>query len=417
MRFVIQTLGCKMNQYESQAMRESLGDAGFIETDDIAAADTLIINSCSVTGRAGASCRNLVRKALRANPHLRLVVTGCAVDAGESWPRELGSAITIPNAKKHAVADYLLRDSANMRQAQETPDDCFGLAISRFRNHTRAFIKIQDGCDNYCSYCIVPLARGKPQSRPPAAILREAAALAANGHPEIALTGINIGAYDYDGLTLAGLALRLAATPGLERLRLSSLEPQFVDAELLSVMADNPAICPHLHLPLQSGDQTILSLMRRRYTPGQYLAIVDKIRDKLDHPAIGADVIVGFPGEQEEEFGHTYELCRRIGFARIHVFLFSPRPGTPAAAMRQSASDRDIETRKNRLLALAEQDAQRFAASCVGRRERAIVEANGALTDRYLRARIAGRNLRQGQTVPIRIVGVSGVELATELDL
>lgn len=413
MRFYLQTFGCKSNQYESQAIRELLVDAGFVEVADPAEAETYIINSCAVTSRAGAACRNAVRKAIRSRPGLRLVATGCAVDAGETWPEKLGIHHCIPNAKKHAIAEILLNDAGPGGDPAAFPDDRLGMAINRFEGHTRAFLKIQDGCDNHCSYCVVPAVRGAPESRPPRDIIEEAARLAASGHPEIALTGINIGAYQYHGLNLAGLLLRLAGTPGLVRLRLGSIEPQELDEELVRVIRDHDAICPHLHLPLQSGDRGVLSAMNRRYGPEDFLDKVDMIQSILPFPAITTDVIVGFPGEDGVAFENTYELCRRVAFSRMHVFLFSARPGTPAARMARLANDRDIEERKKRLLELAEKQAVSFAARCLGREERVIVESDGALTDRYLRVMLGGKH-ESGTVLRVKITAAEDAHLLGE---
>jgi MiaB-like tRNA modifying enzyme len=414
MRFLLQTFGCKSNQYESQAIREDLVEAGFYPVESPEEAELFILNSCAVTSRAGASCRNAYRKALRANPELKVVFTGCAVDVKEPWLAEIKADIIITNAKKHAISELLLLHGVTPDTVLQCSDDRFALSIKGFAGHTRAFIKIQDGCDNFCSYCTVPLARGRPESRHPRDILEEAARLVGNGHPELALTGINVGAYNHDGLTLAGLLLRLAETKGLVRLRLGSVEPQEVTPELVEAMRGHEKIAPHIHLPLQSGDPEVLKTMRRRYTPEEFLAKSAMLKDRLDNPAITSDVIVGFPGEDAEAFENTYELCSRAGFARLHVFLFSPRPGTPAAMMRNRSHDRDIEERKNRLIQLGEREAVRFAESCIGMRERAISESGECLTDRYLRTTIKGLETKPGETYQVRVIGTLGPQLISE---
>ncbi len=416
MRFLLQTFGCKSNQYESQAIREDLIEAGFSPVEKPEDAELFILNSCAVTTRAGASCRNAYRKALRANPGLKVVFTGCAVDIEESWLSELKTDILVANAKKHAIAELLLAHGVTPEEVRECADDRFALSIKGFAGHTRAFIKIQDGCDNFCSYCTVPLARGRPESRHPREILEEAARLVESGHPELALTGINIGAYNHDGLTLASLLLRLAETKGLVRLRLGAVEPQEVTPELVDAMRGHEKIAPHIHLPLQSGDPEVLKSMRRRYSPEEFINITALLKDKLDNPAITTDVIVGFPGEDAEAFERSYELCRKVGFARLHVFLFSPRPGTPAAMMMNRSHDRDIEERKNRLIALGEEQAIHFARSCVGMKERAIAESGECLTDRYLRTTITGVETEPGQTYRIRVIGTMGPQLISEAD-
>ncbi|MCC8164859.1 MAG: tRNA (N(6)-L-threonylcarbamoyladenosine(37)-C(2))-methylthiotransferase MtaB [Planctomycetes bacterium] len=474
MKYYIQTFGCKSNQYESAAIRELLNNAGHDEQDSAAGADIYIANTCGVTGRAGASCRNAIRRSLRENPNLRVVITGCGVDLGESFP-DIGSGtpLLVPNGKKHAIADFVAAlspersiketgESGDVEKSEEaseakkielsknseplsaaarapgetptnadadvrptpavpetavaesmvaeTPTDRFRLGISVFHGHTRAFLKVQDGCDNFCTYCAVPYARGVPESRPLDDILAEASRLVQNGHKEIVLTGINIGAYHHDGLRLAGLVARLARTPSLGRLRLGSVEPPYLDDELVRVMANEEAVCPHIHLPLQSGDDGILARMGRRYDTAEFMDKVALLQSRLDRPAITTDIIVGFPGEDAVAAQNTYDLTRRAGFSRLHVFLFSPRPGTPAAAMPQTATNADIDEWKKNLITLGTELAAHFAASCVGLRERILVEKSGTgLTDRYVTASADG--VRPGEMATVRIVRADGAGL------
>lgn len=411
--FHLQTFGCKSNQYESQGIRELLIAAGHVEVDAPGSADLYVVNSCGVTSRASASCRNAVRKALRANPGVRVVLTGCGVDLDEAWPDiPSGPPLLVPNAQKHALPELVaswLKATANGHRPRA---DRFGLAISAFDGHTRAFLKIQDGCDNHCAYCAVPRARGAPESRPAAEILAEAERLTANGHGEIVLTGINIGVYRHGGMDFSDIVSAIARTPGLVRLRLGSVEPPQVTERLAEVMAkqmDN--ICPHLHMPLQSGDDGVLARMGRRYGAGEFLDKIALLRRHLPNPAVTTDVIVGFPGEDADAFRASEELCRRAGFSRLHVFLFSPRPGTPAAAMKRTVPEREIEKWKTRLIRVGEELATAYARSCVGTEERVIVERGGAgLSDRYLKVKIQGR-ARQGEVVHVTITGEKKGEL------
>ncbi len=410
MKYLLQTFGCKSNQYESQAIRESLNAAGHEEAATADEAGLLIVNTCGVTGRAGASCRNAIRKMVRANPRLRVVVTGCGVDLKEEWPDLPVPPVLVPNAKKHAIAK-LLADLDNSRVETE-PDDRFALGISAFDGHTRAFIKVQDGCDNFCTYCAIPYARGTPESRPLPAILGEARRLIDSGYRELVLTGINIGAYRRDGLRLADVAAALAALPGLERLRLGSVEPPHLDERLVEVMAAHEAVCPHVHLPLQSGDDGVLAAMGRRYDAAGFMRCVELLRRGLDNPAITTDVIVGYPGEDDAAAERTSDLCRAAGFSRLHVFLFSPRPGTPAASLRQTCTNRAIEARKSALIAVGHDLAARYAASCVGMRERIIMEKSGTgLSDRYVAATLRGDSAVPGDVVRVKITGFDGAGL------
>lgn len=414
-RFLIRTLGCKSNQYESQAMRESLLAAGFAEVARLEEADVLVLNTCAVTARAAASCRHALRRAARLNPALRVAIVGCAVDLGESWPElPSGAPLFLPNRDKVVLparlkdwldgnGDFPVSGEISARPA---------LSVSGLVGHSRAFLKIQDGCDNFCSYCAVPLARGKPWSRPWEEIAAEAERLIASGFGELVLTGINIGAWRRGRLDFAGLAERLAGFPGLIRLRFGSLEPQLVDRRLIRVVGDSGGrICPHFHLPLQSGDDRILTAMNRRYSVRDFLDRVDALRNGLDLPAIGADVILGFPGEDDEAFAKTLETCRRAGFSRLHVFPFSPRPGTSAASLPGRPEGRTAESRKSRLVDLGRDMAVDFASRCVGRIERIIVERKGGVSDRYLKTKLKEYPVRLGEAVMVRIVGNSGAEL------
>ena len=416
--YLIQTFGCKSNQYESQAIRESLAAGGFVETAELSDAMLYIINTCGVTGRAGASCRNAIRKALRANPALRIVVTGCGVDLGDPLPETSPAPLLIPNAKKHAFPSLILSWLDDTAPEPAVGEDRFALSISSFQGHTRAFLKVQDGCDNYCTYCAVPRARGRPQSRPSALVLDEAKRLVGSGHPELVLTGINIGVYNDGVFDFADLVVRLAETPGLVRLRLGSVEPPQMTERLADSMRSNSRICPHVHLPLQSGDDRVLAAMGRRYGSGEFLEKAAMLRERLHLPAVTTDVIVGFPGEDAAAFKASMDVCRRARFSRIHLFLFSARPGTPAAAMRRTVADREIEEWKTALIELGRESAERYAASCVGLEERVIVERGGegahGLTDRYLTARLACA-IEPGETRNVVVTGHNGVELSAQL--
>jgi len=395
--FLIRTFGCKTNQYETQAMREQLLAAGAREVDDPRAADLLLVNTCSVTARADASCRRALRALKRENPHARLAVIGCAVDLAQAWVASLpGVDLRIPNADKHRLASLLLGEPS----PAPPPDPRLALTIRDFRDHTRAFLKIQDGCAGSCSYCTVPRARGRPASRPLPEILEEARILADRGFREIVLTGINIGAYAWgDRTRLAEVVAALSAHAAPARLRLGSVEPNLVSDDLLAALAASARACPHLHLPLQSGCDAILAAMRRPYTCEQFAATVARVRAALDRPGLTTDVIVGFPGEGEAEFTETLAFCERIGFSGMHIFPYSPRPGTPAAALRRTQSNRTVSARHARLRAAAEEAAAQFAASFVGEEAEALLEAaeGGTLTgytERYLRARVAADSAR-----------------------
>ncbi|MBP5233463.1 MAG: MiaB/RimO family radical SAM methylthiotransferase, partial [Planctomycetes bacterium] len=332
MIFALRTFGCKTNQYEAEAIREQLLAGGHREVAEVAAAEVLIVNTCTVTGRADATWRNAVARARRENPGVRVVLTGCAVDVNPRAREEFQVEAVFRNQDKGLVASYFAAEagaplpaSGGAGENAGGAHDNFALAIGRFAGHSRAFLKIQDGCDNRCSYCVIPFARGAGRSRPQAAVLAEAARLVAAGYQEIVLTGINIGAYHDGDLALAGLVRRLAALPGVGRLRLGSVEPQEVTGELIAAMAECPNVCPHLHLPLQSGSEGVLRRMNRKYGLSEFMAALGRLRAALPRPAVTTDLIVGFPGETAAEAAETLATVRAAGFARAHVFLFSPR--------------------------------------------------------------------------------------------
>ncbi|MDR1520307.1 MAG: MiaB/RimO family radical SAM methylthiotransferase [Planctomycetota bacterium] len=412
-RFFLQTLGCKTNQYDSQAMREALLAAGFAEAKRLEEAELFLLNTCAVTRRAGDSGRRAIRRAARLNPSLRMAIIGCGVDLGEAVPETAsGPPLLLKNAEKAALPGLL---KEWLGEGSAAPAGGAGLSVSGHAGHSRAFLKIQDGCGNFCSYCAVPLARGAPRSRPPGEIREEAGRLIAAGFGELTLTGVNIGAYRRGNLDLAGLAEELAGTPGLVRLRLGSVEPPRVDARLVRIMRDSGGkICPHIHMPLQSGDDRLLAAMNRDYPAAGFLEKVSLLRDALDLPALGSDVMVGFPDEDAASFANTLEVCRRAGFSRLHVFPFSPRPGTPAAAWRRELPEQTLAVWKTRLIRLGMELAAGFARRCLGREERIIMERDGGLSDRYLKTRLKGRQAGPGAVVRARITATAGAELLGE---
>lgn len=412
--FYLRTYGCKTNQYEAQGLREELLAAGWREAADVADAGVILVNTCVVTGRAAERCRDDLLSLRAQNPQARLIVTGCAADTGEGWLQQFPFERIFRNREKGRIAAYL-RDGEDSLSR-----DAFAFSLRRFAGHTRAFLKIQDGCDNYCSYCIIPQARGEPCSRPVEAVLREARELVEGGHRELVLTGINIGRYLSGTVDLAALVEKLAGLPGLLRLRLGSLEPQELTARLLGVMAESPAICPHLHLPLQSGDDRVLRAMNRRYTTAEYLRGLEQVRARLDVPALTTDLIVGFPGEDAAAQAQTVRTLRTAGFSGVHLFTFSPRAGTPAAGMTPCLQ-REVRERRAELSALTATMAAEYAQSLVGREEAVIVQrrADGVWTGhcgRYLRTAVAGaEGSRRGDLVRVRVSGSLGADLRADI--
>ncbi len=408
--FIIRTFGCKTNQYESEGIRETLAASGWHESSHPEEAEAAIINTCTVTSRAGASARNTIRNLRRKNPYLRIILTGCAVDVEESWLQELQIEKTFKNTEKHLIAPYLNQDE---NSALRTGNG-FDFSINHFEGHTRAFLKIHDGCDNFCSYCIIPYARGLPRSRSLQQILIEATELANNGYHEQVLTGINIGAYNYEGSALPDLLQKLCEIPALQRIRLGSIEPIYLSTGLLQTIRDNPKICPHLHLPLQSGSNTVLQSMNRKYSREFFLDCIYQTREMLIKPAITTDIIVGFPTEDDQAFSETVETITQVGFARSHIFLFSPRSGTPAAKLKRPPQ-READQRRLILEELTTKQAQAYSKTLIGFNAEAVMlerinknTATGYL-QRYIRAEIAfescSAGLLKGETYPVTITG------------
>jgi len=413
--YLIETLGCKTNAYDSRRLVEALEALGFRPVERGQEPDVCLLNTCTVTGTADRKSRKLAARLARKHPRARVYVTGCYATAS---PDELAAVRGVAGVYGRDEWSGLLEavHGGPPPASWGTPGGDFG--IHSFGGRVRAFLKVQDGCDAFCSYCILPRVRGGPRSRPPADVRAEAERLVAAGFPELVLTGIRLGLYgcDQDGVTLAGIVREVAAVPDLGRLRLSSLEPMEVDEELLEAMG-HPAVCAHLHLPLQSGDATVLRRMNRPYTPERFLSSVELARRRLERPAITTDVIAGFPGETEAQFDNTMALCRAAGFSRMHVFPFSPRPGTPAAEMPDHVPGRVVRERVRRLTALAVELAADWAEGFVGRRVRVLFETRratgrlSAYTDRYVRVFAPGGADLVGRTAHVLCAKRDGARL------
>jgi threonylcarbamoyladenosine tRNA methylthiotransferase MtaB len=366
------TLGCKVNQYETQYVKEALEQNGYREAGPEEAADLCLINTCTVTGEADAKGRQLIRRLHQANPQAAIVVMGCFAT------RDPDTVARLPGVTR-VITD-------KNRLPEELRD--FGVTIlprgiSRFDGHQRAFVKVQDGCLLNCSYCIIPHVRPQLRSRPPEEIEEEVAGLVERGCREIVLTGIHLGHYGIDlsrgrpksaWCRLWHLLERLSALPGDFRIRLSSLEATEVREDLVRVLARQPRLCPQLHLCLQSGSDRILARMKRRYRAASFLERCQRLRQALDLPAFTTDVIVGFPGETEQDFEATCRVVREVGFSRIHVFSYSARQGTPAAAFPDVVPPPIMAMRRERLLKLEQELAQAYYRRLVGRQLDVLVE-------------------------------------------
>ncbi len=364
-RVALDSLGCKLNQAETELLARQLAEAGYQLVSPVDEADVYILNTCTVTHTADSKSRHRLRLAHRRNPGALVVATGCYAQRA---PRELaqieGVSLVVGNNEKQYLPRLLGESGCSMGSPISVQED---LTINHYAGfRTRALVKVQDGCSSFCAYCIVPLVRGREKSLPVDRVVDEVRHRVAQGYKEVVLTGVKIGAYNYDGVNLKGLLEHILNETGVERLRLSSLQPQEISPELIGLWRD-PRLCPHFHLSLQSGSDGVLSRMNRRYSLTDYEQSVSLIRAQVPETAITTDVMVGFPGETAQEFEESYNFCRRMEFARIHVFTYSPRQGTQAAQLPHQVSDKVKKERSQQMLTLAKESARNFSQRFLGR--------------------------------------------------
>ena len=377
------TLGCKVNQYETDGMIELLKEAGMTAVSFEEKADVYLINTCSVTNMADKKSRQMIHRAKKLNPDAVVIAAGCYVQAAKDKLMEDDriSIIIGTNKKKDIVRileDYLqagVTDEGMLDISAEKEYE--PLTINSTLEHTRAYVKIQDGCNQFCSYCIIPYVRGRIRSRDIASIIEEVERLALTGVKEIVLTGIHISSYGKDKENEVGLADVIDAISKIEsikRIRLGSLEPSIITDEFIDRIVDNEKVCPHFHLSLQSGCNTVLKRMNRKYTCEEYFEKCEMLRKAFDRPALTTDVIVGFPGETEEEFRETVDYLTKLNLYEMHIFKFSPRQGTVAAGMKDQVAPEIKNQRSDVLLALSERNKQAYEASFRGENLDVLVE-------------------------------------------
>ena len=411
LRVAFVTLGCKVNQTESESIAAELMTApGGCAPED---AEVVVVNTCTVTGEADHKARKAVRHAHALPQRPIVVVTGCLAALEADALRALGDRVVVEADKDAVAARVRERIGAAVPPAPGPLDDLARSAahdvpapdpeITIRPARTRAQLKVEDGCDAFCTYCIVPYARGVPRAVPADRVVAEAERLAVAGTAEIVLTGINIGRYDDDGLRLPDLIERVASV-GVPRIRLSSIEPGDVDDVLLAAAARTPAFCAHLHVPLQSGSDGVLARMGRPYDTACYAAAIARAREALPGLAVTTDIIVGFPGETDAEFAETLAFAEETGFSRLHVFRYSARPGTPAAAMDAQVPPTIRATRSAELRASGDRLAHAFASTQQGRTVEVLVERIGdgiaeGITREYVRARVPATGVRPGELV------------------
>ena len=368
MKAALHNLGCKVNAYETEAMQQILEEAGYEIVPFSEYADVYVINTCSVTNMADRKSRQMLHRAKKQNPDAIVVGAGCYVQTKEAQALVDESIdIVIGNNKKHELVPLLREYEASHRKMACVADINHEkqayeeLSLSRTAEHTRAFIKVQDGCNQFCTYCIIPFARGRVRSRELPDVLQEIRTLAKSGYREVVLTGIHLSSYGVDnGESLLHLIEAVHELEGIERIRLGSLEPRIVTDAFAKRLSELPKICPHFHLSLQSGCDTVLSRMNRRYDTAEYEAGCALLRRYFEHPAITTDVIVGFPGETDEEFETTERYLERIHFYEMHIFQYSRREGTKAAAMPDQVPEAVKKERSEKLLALGHRMSEEF---------------------------------------------------------
>jgi len=400
----LDSLGCKLNQAEIQQLARQLEAAGYTLVDAEAGADIYVLNTCSVTHIADSKSRHLLRLARRRNPAARLVAIGCYAQRS---PRELekieGVELVLGNNRK--------MDLVRLLGEVSIPPGTDGPAVSwQQSGRTRAFLKIQDGCKNFCAYCIVPFVRTKEQNVTVEKVTALVKGLVANGYKEVVLTGTEIGAYNSGGINLEGLVKRILADTPVPRLRLSSLQPHQISPSFIELWQDE-RLCPHFHLSLQSGSDTVLKRMKRHYTAADYQHALSLIRDIIPGVSITTDVIVGFPGETEAEFKESLAFCRKMQFARIHVFPFSNRPGTEAEKMPGQVPPAVKKERSRQMLVLAKESAREFQQGYIGKTMEVLFEQQSAgnwsgLTGNYIKVYTRSSEVLTNRILRVKLVKI-----------
>jgi threonylcarbamoyladenosine tRNA methylthiotransferase MtaB len=407
-RFKVVTLGCRTNQYESQGYTDQLEALGYTRALEAETADICVVNTCTVTESADVSSRQQIRQLVRQNPNAKVIVTGCAVEKDpESFLKMEGVSGVVSNLEKETLLPISFPE-------ESWPE----FSIRQFEAHTRAFVKVQDGCNSFCTYCIIPYVRGRSRSRRLEEILKEIKSLVENGFREIVLTGINIG--DFDGapkegeknLRLADLVRAVDDLEGVERIRISSIDPDEVDEDLMNAVLNGKHTCPSFHIVLQSGSNVVLKRMNRKYTAQMFLEAIDKLKKAHADFTFTTDVIVGFPGETEKDFEETLAIMKKVRFAKVHMFPYSPRSKTRAALYPNKVPQEVIQERKKQVLALAEDTAFLLREEYVGRKMKVLLESPlkdhphlfSGHTENFLPVWVEGKSLRSNQIVLVDLL-------------
>lgn len=405
-KFKIATLGCRTNQYESQAYQDQLIQLGLSPANEGEHADVCIVNTCTVTESADSHSRHAIRQFARENPGTKLVITGCLAERRPDLIRDIdGVSAVVSNLEKESLV-------ASIFPEEEVPE----FSIKHFEAHTRAFVKVQDGCNSFCTYCIIPYVRGRSRSRTIPDVVKEVEGLIANGYKEVVLTGINIG--DFDGnpqpgeaaWRLSDLVKAVDLLPGLERLRLSSIDPDEVEEDLMDAILNGRTTCPSLHLVLQSGSNVILKRMNRKYTRQIFLDSVERLKAACPDFTFTTDIIVAFPGETEADFAETIEVMQEVRFAKVHMFPYSERPRTRAALFPNKIPHDLMRERKQVLMRIAEQTGYELRQHYLNRRMSVLTEScdeSGFLnghTANFLPVQIKSDTLKSNTLVDVELI-------------
>lgn len=357
MKFSIITLGCKVNAYESEAMKETLLKYGYVYESDFNNSEIVIVNTCSVTNMADSKSKKIIRRIRRENPSCILVVSGCSTQNNQEDYKNLGINILLGNSKKSEIVTLLNNYIQNNKKYYYFTNDreleFEKFNVEKFTSQTRAFIKVQDGCNNFCSYCIIPYVRGSIRSKDFNSVINEAKTLVNNGHYELVLTGIHTGSYNYEGKDLSDLISGLANIDKLKRIRVSSIEITELDDKFMNLLKNTSKVCDHLHIPLQSGSDKILKRMNRKYDTEYFYNKIKEIKSIRPDISITTDIIVGHPYETDSDFYDCLEFSKKIGFSKIHVFPYSKRNGTAAASMPNQVSEQDKKSRARQLIEIS----------------------------------------------------------------
>ena len=422
-RVALHNLGCKVNAYETEAMQQMLEDNGYEIVPFTEPADVYIINTCTVTNIADRKSRQMLHRAKAKNPNACVVAAGCYVQAaGEALLQDEAVDLVIGNNRKKDLIRVLRKWEQDHKAAEcitdiATDREYEELTLGRTTDHTRAYLKVQDGCNQFCSYCIIPYARGRVRSRKMEDVIHEVKRLASEGYQEVVLTGIHLSSYGVDFepcSSLLDLILRVQEVEGIERIRLGSLEPRIITEEFVSELSKSRKFCPHFHLSLQSGCDDTLKRMNRHYTTGEYFKKCRLIREYFEHPALTTDIIVGFPQETEEEFTSTRDFLEKVSFYETHIFKYSRRQGTKAAVMEGQIPEPVKAVRSNELLALNKEKSKAFRDYYMGRTQEVLFEEMTRIdgetyqighTKEYVKVAVKSERERSNQLCRVRVIG------------